>query len=148
MRGIDVIIDIDCLTANNAMLDYARRVVSLPVLCAAMKSSEQPKFLLVVSVEKLIWQGYDAYMVFFIASTVYDSRIEKIGIVSEFLVVFSEEMIGLPPEREVEFSIDLVPKTEPTSKVPYGMSSLEFAKLKKQIEDLLEKGFIRPSVSP
>ncbi|XP_054824683.1 uncharacterized protein LOC129322354 [Prosopis cineraria] len=138
----------DWLAANNVMLDCAKRVVSLLVLCVAVESSEQPKFLLVVSTEKLIRQGCDAYMVFFTASMVYDSGIEKIGVVSEFPEVLSEEMTGLPLEREVEFSIKLVLGTESISKALYRMSSSELAELKKQIEDLLEKGFIRLSVSP
>ncbi|XP_054817830.1 uncharacterized protein LOC129317542 [Prosopis cineraria] len=86
-------------------------------------------------------------MVLFAASIVCDGGIEKIGVVSEFPEAFSEEMTGLPPEREVDFSIDLVPGTEPISKAPYRMSPSELAKLKKQIEDLLEERFIRLSVS-
>ena len=54
----------------------------------------------------------------------------------------------MPPEREVEFSIDLVPGTKPVSMAPYRMSASELAELKKQLEDLLDKKFVRPSVSP
>jgi len=54
----------------------------------------------------------------------------------------------VPPEREVEFYIDLVPGTKPVSMTPYRMSASELAELKKQLEDLLEKKFVRPSVSP
>nr|KYP35801.1 Retrovirus-related Pol polyprotein from transposon 17.6 [Cajanus cajan] len=57
-------------------------------------------------------------------------------------------MSSLPPTREVEFSIDLVPGTGPISIAPYKMSPVELVELKKQIEELLEKGFVRPSVSP
>ena len=62
--------------------------------------------------------------------------------------VFPEEVNELPPEREVEFSIDLVPGTRPISMAPYRMSAVELAELKSQLEDLLDKKFIRPSVSP
>ncbi|XP_054819023.1 uncharacterized protein LOC129318288 [Prosopis cineraria] len=147
IRGIDVIIGINWLVANNAMLDCTKRVVSLLVLCVAMESLEQPKFLSVLCAKKLIRQGCDAYIVFFIASMVYDGRIKKIGVVSKFLDVFSEEMTRLPPEREVEFLIDLVSGTEPISKAPYRISPSKLVELKNQIEDLLEKGFIRLSVS-
>jgi len=58
------------------------------------------------------------------------------------------EIPDVPPEREVEFSIDLVPGTKPVSMTPYRMSTSELAELKKQLEDLLEKKFVRPSVSP
>jgi len=54
----------------------------------------------------------------------------------------------VPPEREVEFLIDLVPGTKPVSMTPYCMSASELAELKKQLEDLLAKKFVRPSVSP
>jgi len=54
----------------------------------------------------------------------------------------------VPPEREVQFSIDLVPGTKPVSMAPYRMSASELAELKKQLEDLLDKKFVRPSVSP
>ncbi len=54
----------------------------------------------------------------------------------------------MPPAREVEFRIDLVPGTEPISKAPYRMAPAEMAELKLQLQELLDKGFIRPSVSP
>jgi len=66
----------------------------------------------------------------------------------EFADVFPEEVPGLLPSWEVEFAIDLVPRAGPVSVAPYQMSSAELAELKKQIEDLLKKKFIRPSVSP
>ncbi|XP_054797578.1 uncharacterized protein LOC129302707 [Prosopis cineraria] len=86
-------------------------------------------------------------MVFFSVHATYYGEIEKIGVVNEFSEVFSEEMFGLLPEREVEFSIDLMLGKEPISKAPYQISPSELAKLKKQLKELLEKGFIRPSVS-
>ncbi|XP_054816840.1 uncharacterized protein LOC129316435 [Prosopis cineraria] len=136
MKGIYVIIGMDWLVVNNAMLDCVRKVVSLPMWSAIMDSSKQPKFLLMVSAKKLIRQGYNAYIVFFAFSTVYDSRIEKIEIASEFPEVFSNVVTSLTSGREVNFSIDLVPRTKPTSKAPYRMSPSTLAELKKQIEDL------------
>ncbi|RVW98888.1 Transposon Ty3-G Gag-Pol polyprotein [Vitis vinifera] len=59
-----------------------------------------------------------------------------------------EDLPGLPPEREVEFTIDLVPGTGPMSKAPYRMAPVELKELKVQLQELLDKGFIRPSVSP
>ena len=69
-------------------------------------------------------------------------------VVREFLEVFPEDISGLPPEREIEFSIDLVPGAGPISIAPYRMSPIELAELKKQLEELLDKQFVRPSVSP
>uniref|UniRef100_A0A2N9I7U4 RNA-directed DNA polymerase n=1 Tax=Fagus sylvatica TaxID=28930 RepID=A0A2N9I7U4_FAGSY len=75
-------------------------------------------------------------------------RIEDIPVVREFPDVFPEDLPGLPPDREVEFSIDLVPGTAPISKAPYRMAPAELKELKGQLEELLDKGFIRPSASP
>ena len=68
--------------------------------------------------------------------------------VNEFVDVFPEELPGLPPEQEVDFGIDLLPDTQPISIPPYRMAPAELRELKEQLKDLLEKGFIRPSVSP
>ena len=67
---------------------------------------------------------------------------------SEFLDVFPPELPGLPPEREIEFCIDLIPGTSPVSITPYRMAPAELAELRTQLDDLLDKGFIRPSTSP
>jgi hypothetical protein len=74
--------------------------------------------------------------------------IEAIRIVSEFLDVFPEELLGMPPEMKVEFAIELIPSTAPISKRAYRVSGPELVELKKQIDELLEKGYIRPSTSP
>ncbi|RVW57618.1 Transposon Tf2-11 polyprotein [Vitis vinifera] len=74
--------------------------------------------------------------------------LEDIPIVKEYPDVFPEDLPGLPPEREVEFTIDLVPGTGPMSKAPYRMAPVELKELKVQLQELLDKGFIRPSVSP
>ena len=75
-------------------------------------------------------------------------QLEDIPVVREFPDVFPAELPGLPPEREVEFSIDLQPGVDPISRAPYRMAPVEMAELKNQLQELLEKGFIRPSVSP
>ena len=63
-------------------------------------------------------------------------------------VQFPNDIAGLPPEREVESTIDLIPGTEPISIPPYRMAPVELRELKAQLEELLSKGFIRPSISP
>ena len=68
--------------------------------------------------------------------------------VCEYPGVFPDELSGMPPDRDVEFVIGLLSGTAPISKHPYRMSSDQLLELKKQIKDLLEKGFIRPSSSP
>ncbi|WMV45431.1 hypothetical protein MTR67_038816, partial [Solanum verrucosum] len=68
--------------------------------------------------------------------------------VCDFREVFPENLLGLPPEREVEFTIELIPGSNPISITPYRMAPAELRELKSQLQELLEKGFIRPSVSP
>jgi hypothetical protein len=70
------------------------------------------------------------------------------SVVEEFMDVFLEELPGMPPEREVEFYIDLIPGTAPIAKRPYHMAPTELAELKLQIADLQQKGYIRPASSP
>ncbi|KAJ6811857.1 uncharacterized protein M6B38_151055 [Iris pallida] len=69
-------------------------------------------------------------------------------IVEEFKDVFPEELLGLPPDRAVEFSIDLIPRAAPIAKKIYPINKEELAELNKQIKELLAKGFIQPSASP
>jgi hypothetical protein len=82
---------------------------------------------------------------------VYESiipEIQNILVVCEFLDVFPKDLSGLPPERDVEFVIELKPGTAPIFRRLYRMPPNELAELKTQLQDLLEKGFIRPSSSP
>jgi len=69
-------------------------------------------------------------------------------VVQEFLDVFPKDLPGLPPDREIEFYNELAPGTAPISKAPYRMALAELKELKIQLYELLDKGFIRPSISP
>nr|GEY76621.1 hypothetical protein [Tanacetum cinerariifolium] len=74
-------------------------------------------------------------------------RLESHPVVQSFPDVFLDELPGLPPEREVEFAIELIPGAQPISKAPYRIAPVELKELKDQLQELLERGFIRPSVS-
>ena len=74
--------------------------------------------------------------------------LEEVPVVNEYPDVFPEELPGMPPDRDIEFVIDLVPGTSPIAKRPYRMAASELAELKKQLEELQRIGFIRPSSSP
>ncbi|WVZ88354.1 hypothetical protein U9M48_034885 [Paspalum notatum var. saurae] len=76
------------------------------------------------------------------------TALENIRVVSEFPDVFPDSLPGMPPERDIEFSIELVPGTAPIYKKAYRISGVELLEVKKQIDELLEKGFIRKSTSP
>jgi hypothetical protein len=74
-----------------------------------------------------------------------EKPLENIKVVCEYPDVFPEKLSGMPPDRDIEFSIELLPGTAPISKRPYRMDVKDLVELKKQIEELLEKGSIRPS---
>ena len=73
-------------------------------------------------------------------------KLKDYHVLQEFRDVFPNEIPGLPPKRDIDFTIDLVPRETPVSKTPYRMSTLEFLELKMQLKELLEKKYIRLSV--
>ena len=73
---------------------------------------------------------------------------EEIAVIQEFLDVFPAELPGIPPEREISFEIELLPGSAPVSKAPYRIAPAELKELQIQLQELLDKGFIRPSYSP
>jgi len=83
-----------------------------------------------------------------VANAIQPMVLADIPIVYEFLDVFPDEFPGLPPDRDIEFKIELIPGTTPLSRRPYRMPPNELAELKIQLQELLEKGLIRPSSSP
>jgi hypothetical protein len=76
------------------------------------------------------------------------STLDEIPVVCEYPDVFPDELPGMPPDRDVEFVIELQPGTAPISKRPYRMPPKELAELKTQLQELLDKGYIRSSSSP
>ncbi|WVZ48894.1 hypothetical protein U9M48_000288 [Paspalum notatum var. saurae] len=74
--------------------------------------------------------------------------LEGVPVVNEYPNVFPEELLGMPPDRDIEFVIELIPGTSPIAKRPYRMITSELAELKKQLEELQRSGFIKPSSSP
>ncbi|KAL0560422.1 hypothetical protein IC582_000827 [Cucumis melo] len=131
MLDFDVILGMDWLAANHASIDCSRKEV-----ISAIRAS------------KLLSQG-----TWGILASVVDTREADVSLSSEPVVrdypdVFPEELPGLPPHREVEFAIELEPGTVPISRAPYRMAPAELKELKVQLQELLDKGFIRPSVSP
>ena len=75
-------------------------------------------------------------------------RVEEERIVQEFRDVFLEDLPRLPPPREIKFSFELIPRTRPISIPPYQMALVELGELQSHLQELIDKGFIRPSVSP
>ena len=75
-------------------------------------------------------------------------KLEDYHVLQEFRDVFLDEIPGLPPKRDNDFTIDLVPRAAPVSKTPYMMSTPKMVELKMQLQELLEKKYIKTSVSP
>jgi len=140
LQGLDVILGMDWLSANHVLIDCQEKKLLFSNL-------EEPELLSSHGVMKEIRDGAQCYMVFARMDVEKEERIAVIPVVREFEDVFPEEVPGLPPRREVEFSIDLVPGAGPVSIAPYRMDPVELLELKKQIEGLLEKQFIRLSAS-
>jgi hypothetical protein len=83
-----------------------------------------------------------------LSCAIQTTTLVNVSVVCEFPDVFSDELPGLPPDRDVEFKIELVPGPAPISRRPYRMPPNELAELKIQLQELLEKGLIRPNSSP
>ncbi|GKC80651.1 hypothetical protein Tco_1131425 [Tanacetum coccineum] len=73
---------------------------------------------------------------------------EDVPVIRDFPEVFPEELPGLPPPKQVEFRIDLVPEAAPVARAPYRLAPSEMKELSVHLQELLEKGFIHPSSSP
>ncbi|XP_012472425.1 uncharacterized protein LOC105789596 [Gossypium raimondii] len=95
--------------------------------------------------EKLVRKGCEAYLAYISVLDYGDSSVKDIRTVKDFLDVFPEELPRLPPNREVDFGIELLPGTALVSITPYRMAPKELVELKAQIEELLDRGFVCPS---
>jgi hypothetical protein len=136
-QGLDVILGMNWLYRNQATVSCDKRTVKL-----VSPSGKEV-------VTKLYLPELEEGACHHLSSDDKESNpIEAIRIVLEFPDVFPEELPGMPPERKVEFAIELIPGTTPISKRAYRVSGPELVELKKQIDELLEKGYIRPSTSP
>ncbi|CAL1400329.1 unnamed protein product [Linum trigynum] len=148
----DVILGMDFLATHGAVVDCQKKEVLFstpdkgPVVFRGIKKKETHGFLSALEAFQLVKEGCEAFLAQ--VTVVNDKKVEDVEVVREFPDVFPEELPGLPPEREVEFDIELVPGTTPISMAPYRMAPIELKELKEQLQELLDKGFIRPSISP
>ena len=97
---------------------------------------------------KLLQKGCEGYLAHIVDTTKEDLQLSDIAIVQEFSDVFPDELPGVAVDREVEFVIELLPGTAPISISPYRMAPSELRELKVQLQDLLDKKFIQPSILP
>jgi hypothetical protein len=93
-------------------------------------------------------KGCKVYAILALKDKGVEEGIEHLPVVRDFADVFLEELPGMPPERELEFTMDLKLSTEPIARMPYHMSTPKLQELRIQLKELLDLGLIRPSVSP
>ncbi|KAL8124891.1 hypothetical protein AgCh_012526 [Apium graveolens] len=152
LGDFDVILGMDWLSLYKANIDYKKKRVVMYTpdnkRIIYQGQRQDKKFLSVMQAKRLLWQGCEAYLAHVMDTKKETPTLHEIPIVREFPDIFLEELPGLPPDREIEFSIDLIPRAKPVSKAPYRMAPMEMKDLAKQLQELLDKGVIRPSVSP
>src|SRR6185437_10830869 len=132
LEGIDIILGMNWMTQHGVIIDIPARAVEL----------NSPKYgatTLYLPFQECVNSC---------ALAISTSNLEEIPVVCEYTDVFPDDLPGMPPDREIEFIIELQPGTAPISKRPYRMPPKELAELKIQLQELLDKGFIRPSASP
>ncbi|GJV30708.1 putative reverse transcriptase domain-containing protein [Tanacetum coccineum] len=155
MLGVfDIMISMDWLDNYDANILCSQKLVRVvnpqgwEIIIYGDKRKVDFKLCLVIKARKYLSHGFQAFM-----AHVIDTRFEKksakdVLIVNEFLEVFPKYLPGIPPERQVEFQIDLIPGATPIAKTPYRLASSKMKELMSQLYELLDNGFIRPSSSP
>ena len=98
--------------------------------------------------KRLLHKGCEAYLAHVINKSTLEINLENVSIVCEFPDAFPKDVVGLPLDRQLEFGIELLLGSALISIPPYMMALTELKELKTQLQDLVDKGFIRPSVSP
>lgn len=131
-QGLDVILGMDWLAKNQGRIDCANRSITL--------TNEEG---VTVEFKPKTCTGGSSVL-----TSLKELKLEDIPVVQEFPDVFPDDLPGMPPDRDIMFLIDLVPGTAPISKRPYRMPANELAEMKKQIEELRSKGYIRTRFRP
>ena len=144
----------DWLSKHRAIIDCGQKTLLLrcsdqsEVIVQGIRSSAMSKVISAMQARRLMRKGYETFLVVILNSKRGQVDVEKIPVVREFSDVFLKELLGIPLEREVDLSIEIVLGTTPVSRAPYRMASMELKELKSQLQELMDKGFIRPSVLP
>ncbi|XP_073298481.1 uncharacterized protein [Primulina huaijiensis] len=143
MHDFDCIVGMDVLTANHATVDCYRGIFCFRPSFAPKWNfygrGSQAKIPLVSAIEmnRLLDSGHEGFLVYVVDLSQDERWISDIPVVCEFPDLFPKETPGFPPQQEVEFSIELMPGTEPISRAPYRLAPVELKELKKQLQDLL-----------
>ena len=139
IHDFDIVMGMDWLSKHRATLDYYKKEVRLvrpeepDVIFRGIRREMAPSLINAMTALKMLRKGCQGYLAFVVDRRQEGTRLEDIPIVKEFLDVLPDDISGLPPDREVEFTIDLIPGTEPISIPPYRMSPVELRELKAQL---------------
>ncbi|GJZ86994.1 putative reverse transcriptase domain-containing protein [Tanacetum coccineum] len=161
LGSFDAIIGMDWLAKYQAIIVCAEKIVRIPwgneTLIVHGDGSNQghEAHLHIISYSKTqeyMLKGCLVFLAHVTTKEVEDKsekkRLEDVPIVRDFPKVFPEDLSGLPPTRQVEFQIDLIPGVAPVARAPYRLAPSEMKELSEQLKELSDKGFIRPSSSP
>nr|GEW31673.1 putative reverse transcriptase domain-containing protein [Tanacetum cinerariifolium] len=149
----NVIIRMDWLILHDAVIVCGKKEVHAPLKkrTLVVKGDDCVSRLKVVScmkVKKYVNRGSYLFVAQVIEKELAERRLEDVPVICKFLDVFPEDLPGLPPPQQVEFEIQLVPGAAPVARAPYRLAPSEMKELAKQLQELSDKGFIRPSSSP
>ncbi|GJS74602.1 putative reverse transcriptase domain-containing protein [Tanacetum coccineum] len=161
LGSFDVIIGMDWLSKYHAVIDCAEKIVRIPwgnetLLIHSDRSTQGNETRLNIisctKTQKYLLKGHHVFLAHVTTKETEDKseekRLEDVPIVRDFPEVFPEDLPGLPPTRQVEFQIDLMPGAAPVARAPYRLAPSEMKELSEQLQELSDKGFIRPSSSP
>ncbi|KAI3809549.1 hypothetical protein L1987_25526 [Smallanthus sonchifolius] len=144
----------DWLSKNHAEIVCFEKIVHIPLPNGEVlsiqgeKSGVTLRMINCMKARKYLRKGYCVFLAHVVEKKPKERRLEEIPIVKDYPEVFPEDLPGLPPPRQVEFRIDLVPGAAPVARSPYRLAPSEMQELSNQLQELLDKGFIRPSFSP
>ncbi|GKA79943.1 putative reverse transcriptase domain-containing protein [Tanacetum coccineum] len=149
----DVIIGMDWLVKHDAVIVCGEKVVSIPygnkmLIVESDKGVSRLKVISCIKARKYVERGCHLFLAHVTENKSKEKQMEDVPVIRDFPEVFPEEFPGLPPPRQVEFRIDLVPGAAPVTRAPYRLAPSETRELSVQLQELLEKGFIRLSSSP
>ncbi|XP_070014188.1 uncharacterized protein [Nicotiana sylvestris] len=154
MVDFNVILGMDWLSPYHTILDYHAKTVTLSLLglprleCIGTPVHSTNRVISYMKARRMVHKGCLAYLAYVRDPSAEVPSMVFMPIVREFPKVFSADLLEMPPFRNIDFYIDLAPGTQPIFISLYRMAPLELKQLKEQLQDLLDKGFIRPSVSP
>ncbi|XP_071687339.1 uncharacterized protein [Rutidosis leptorrhynchoides] len=152
--SFDVVLGMNWLSRHKASINCDKKIIYFPLAdgTCAVARGERGGFncplISMMKAKKLLAKGCDSFLAYVIDAKKEKKTVADIPVVRDFPEVFPDELLGLPPVREVEYRIDLMPGSTPVAKAPYRLAPSEIRDMMTQIQDLLDRGFIRPSSSP